>query len=93
VERNITALIDFCGTCLGNNSLCFFQVPQAATGPIIGGMFAAGFGIAAIAASIAALLALQQKKTPQAVNPLGAQALNDNPAFVTPGIVGEMPAV
>jgi hypothetical protein len=92
VQKNITALIDFCGTCLGNNSLCFFQVPESATGPIIGGMFAAGFGIAAIAAAIAGLLAFQQKKTPEAINPLGAQALNDNPAFVTPGIVGEMPA-
>lgn len=92
-SRNVSSLIDFCGTCLGGNLGCVFTQTTVTTGTITVLAFAPALGIAAFAASIALLLALRRPQTAGGENPLAAQALQSNPTFKEPGLIGEMPAV
>ena len=90
--EELPQLIDLCGTCNGDGFNCTFIDSSLTIGAIVGIAFAAGFGIAAIAA----LLAAFAKRGPagagaSGVNPLQDQALMDNPAFSPPGLAGAMP--
>lgn len=93
IVQNITALTDFCGNCIGSPIVCAFPVTSVSTGAIIALALAPTLGIAAIAASIAALLAFRKRSAPGAQSALTSAALQDNPAFVEPGVQGEMPGL
>ena len=96
IKVSISTLLDICGNCnSGPNSTinCTFTVVSVANGAVVAATAAAGLVAAALAAAIAATLAFKPKSTPANANPLQDQALNNNPAFVTPGLQGDMPAV
>jgi hypothetical protein len=90
--QNITSLFDFCGTCLGDNTDCFFSSVIDST-QIAG--ISAGVAVAiAVAAVVAALIALWFSKKGydyyKAQSDSAAAGMHTNPYFVTNELAGEM---
>lgn len=92
VYQNVTALMDFCGTCKGNNLGCFFSsiLPASTLGAISAGV-AVGIAIAVV---VAVLLALYLSRKGydywQAKSALNNTSMASNPYYVDPGTHGDM---
>jgi hypothetical protein len=89
----VASLIDFCGTCLGDNTECFFNSLNnaAIAGGIAGGAVAGIVVACVIAALIAAFLSKKGYDFYQAQSALNSAGLHHNPAFQTNQNQGEMP--
>jgi hypothetical protein len=88
-EAVVQALVDFCGTCNGDNLACFFADTTAAVaGGIAGGVVAAIVIAAVVAALLAAFLSKKGYDYYQANSAMAQSGLHNNPAF-SPNSAGQ----